>query len=172
MATTPYKRLQAQCKAAGLRYKGSTAVLTQLLAEADAQANGQEGSGVCAQPLGVAGAADAGGTGDQEEAEAAAGSATAAHAAQAAPLRKAAYVASLSMFLVMMSMTIRFPFTQKRRDAIGCDQLCHGTYTSLRSGVGLVSSVVLGRVSDRIGEPCLWLLGVPKQAWLERDPTG
>ena len=78
MATTPYKRLQAQCKAAGLRYKGSTAVLTQLLAEADAQANGQEGSGVCAQPLGVAGAADAGGTGDQEEAEAAAASAAAA----------------------------------------------------------------------------------------------
>lgn len=47
---------------------------------------------------------------------------------------------------------------QVRRDALGCDALCQGGQTSLRSALTLVGATVVGHASDRLGRiPMLWL---------------
>lgn len=65
---------------------------------------------------------------------------------------------SLMCFLSVSAMAVTFPFVQTRRDALGCDALCQGGQTSLRSGLTLVGAAVVGRCSDRFGRvPMLWI---------------
>ena len=55
-------------------------------------------------------------------------------------------------------LSITFPFMQTRRDALGCDAMCQGGQTSLRSALGLVGASLVGRLSDTIGRvPMLWV---------------
>lgn len=51
-----------------------------------------------------------------------------------------------------------YPFLQSQRDSLGCDALCYGTMQSARSGLTLVGSVFVGRLSDRLGrKTCLYI---------------
>lgn len=51
-----------------------------------------------------------------------------------------------------------FPFLQAQRDSLACDALCYGTMQSARSGLTLVGSVFVGRLSDRLGRKrCLYI---------------
>lgn len=65
--------------------------------------------------------------------------------------------AALVTLGVFASATL-MPFAQARRDELGCDALCSGTMMSARSGLSLVGSVLVGRLSDRFGrKSALWL---------------
>ena len=68
------------------------------------------------------------------------------------------FLGSLSCFMAISSAAITFPFMQTRRDALGCDALCQGGQTSLRSGLGLVGASIIGRASDTFGRvPMMWV---------------
>ncbi|KAL7428236.1 hypothetical protein ACHAXH_002909 [Discostella pseudostelligera] len=48
-------------------------------------------------------------------------------------------------------MSITFPHMQSRRDELGCDSLCYGSMTSVRSALGLIGTALVGRLSDENG---------------------
>ena len=76
----------------------------------------------------------------------------------AAPKHRGVALASFSVFLAVSASAIQFPFMQTRRDALGCDAMCQGGQTSLRSGLGLLGAAIIGRSSDQFGRiPMLWL---------------
>ena len=76
----------------------------------------------------------------------------------AAPQHRGVFVGSLMSFLAVSGAAVTFPFAQARRDALGCDALCVGGQTSLRSGLTLAGAALIGRASDRFGRlPMLWL---------------
>merc|ERR1719440_955317 len=59
---------------------------------------------------------------------------------------------------MVASSAIAFPFMQARRDELGCDALCTGGQTSLRSALNLVGASLIGRASDTVGRvPMLWV---------------
>ena len=58
---------------------------------------------------------------------------------------------SLSVFISFMGASLTFPFLQEQRDKLGCDALCYGTMQSTRAGLTLLGSVLVGRLSDRLG---------------------
>mmetsp|Transcript_105762 Transcript_105762/g.268725 ORF Transcript_105762/g.268725 Transcript_105762/m.268725 type:complete len:440 (-) Transcript_105762:34-1353(-) len=61
-------------------------------------------------------------------------------------------------FVYCIGLTLTTPFAQARRDELGCDALCVGTYSSLQSTLRLAGAVVIGRLSDRVGRrPMLWI---------------
>ena len=65
---------------------------------------------------------------------------------------------SASVFMMVSSAAITFPFMQTRRDALSCDALCQGGQTSLRSALNLVGASLIGRASDTLGRvPMLWV---------------
>jgi len=65
---------------------------------------------------------------------------------------------SVASFLLVTSFSVTMPFMQRRLDDFGCDALCRGGQTSLRSALNLVGATVIGRASDRFGRmPMLWL---------------
>jgi len=65
---------------------------------------------------------------------------------------------SVMSFISVSAAAVTFPFLQVRRDALGCDALCQGGQTSLRSALTLVGATVVGHASDRLGRiPMLWL---------------
>ena len=65
---------------------------------------------------------------------------------------------SMLCFMSVSAAAVTFPFAQTRRDALGCDALCQGGQTSLRSGLTLVGAALVGRASDRFGRiPMLWM---------------
>ncbi len=67
-------------------------------------------------------------------------------------------VAAALAFCSVSAAAVSFPFYQSRRDALGCDALCQGGQTSLRSGLTLVGASLIGRASDRFGRiPMLWI---------------
>lgn len=57
--------------------------------------------------------------------------------------------ASLGLLLVASSLTM--PHQQGRRDELGCDSMCIGSMTSMRSTLTLLGATVVGRVSDAQG---------------------
>lgn len=74
---------------------------------------------------------------------------------------------SCMLFLSVSSAAVTFPFMQARLDALGCDALCQGGQTSLRSGLTLVGAMLVGRLSDRYGRiPMLWLGAIASLAGL------
>lgn len=58
-------------------------------------------------------------------------------------------LACVSLLLLITGMSITFPHMQSRRDELGCDSLCYGTMTSVRSALGLVGTALVGRLSDK-----------------------
>ena len=66
----------------------------------------------------------------------------------------------LSCSFLMVSFALLMPFYQSRRDALECDAKCYGRYTSLRSALSLLGSVVCGRASDVLGRRSILLVGV------------
>ena len=65
---------------------------------------------------------------------------------------------SISVFISLLGASMTFPFLQAQRDSLGCDALCYGTMQSARSGLTLVGSVFVGRLSDRLGRKvCLYI---------------
>ncbi|KAL7550672.1 hypothetical protein ACHAWF_016429 [Thalassiosira exigua] len=74
-------------------------------------------------------------------------------------LERGTLLASLSLLLLITGMSITFPQMQSRRDQLGCDSLCYGTMTSVRSALGLVGTAVVGRLSDRNGSLLARTLG-------------
>ena len=74
------------------------------------------------------------------------------------PVHHGVLIASLMCFLSVSAAAVTFPFIQTRRDALGCDAICQGGQTSLRSALSLVGAAVIGRASDQFGRiPMLWL---------------
>jgi len=68
------------------------------------------------------------------------------------------FIGSLSVFVMVSSSAITLPFMQARRDELGCDALCTGGQTSLRSALNLVGASLIGRASDTVGRvPMLWV---------------
>lgn len=61
------------------------------------------------------------------------------------------FYGSLSIFISFMAASFTFPFLQEQRDSLGCDVLCYGTMQSARAGLNLIGSVLVGRLSDRLG---------------------
>jgi MFS family permease len=79
-------------------------------------------------------------------------------AAAAAAARRGVTLGALATFLSVTAASVSFPFLTARRDALGCDALCQGGQTSLRSALTLVGATLIGRASDRFGRiPMLWL---------------
>lgn len=74
------------------------------------------------------------------------------------PAHKGILLGSFIAFLSVSASAVTFPFAQARRDALGCDALCQGAQTSLRSGLTLIGAALIGRASDRLGRiPMLWI---------------
>ena len=47
---------------------------------------------------------------------------------------------------------------QTQRDSLGCDALCYGSMMSTRSALSLIGSILVGRLSDKIGRiRVLWI---------------
>ena len=67
---------------------------------------------------------------------------------------------SISVFISMFAAAITFPFLQAQRDKLQCDTLCYGHMQSARSALTLVGSVMVGRLSDRIGRKVALYIGV------------
>eukprot|EP00571_Detonula_confervacea_P011591 CAMPEP_0172307086 /NCGR_PEP_ID=MMETSP1058-20130122/8013_1 /TAXON_ID=83371 /ORGANISM="Detonula confervacea, Strain CCMP 353" /LENGTH=196 /DNA_ID=CAMNT_0013019159 /DNA_START=47 /DNA_END=634 /DNA_ORIENTATION=+ len=74
-------------------------------------------------------------------------------------LDRGTLIACLSLLLLITGMSITFPHMQSRRDELGCDSLCYGTMTSIRSALGLVGTAVVGRLSDKNGSLLARTLG-------------
>ena len=73
-------------------------------------------------------------------------------------MHRGVIIGSWMSFLSVSAAAITFPFMQARRDALGCDALCQGGQTSMRSALALVGAVLIGRASDRLGRvPMLWV---------------
>ncbi|CAK0807317.1 unnamed protein product [Prorocentrum cordatum] len=74
------------------------------------------------------------------------------------PAHRGVLLGSLMSFISVTAFAIGIPFLQTRRDALGCDALCQGGQTSLRSALNLVGASLIGRASDQFGRlPMLWL---------------
>lgn len=79
-------------------------------------------------------------------------------AAGAAPTHRGILLGTVTTFVSMTALTVTFPFAATRRDELGCDALCQGSQTSLRSLLTLIGASLIGRASDRVGRvPMLWL---------------
>ncbi|KAH8095930.1 hypothetical protein JL720_3265 [Aureococcus anophagefferens] len=59
--------------------------------------------------------------------------------------------AAAMTFVSMAAMASTMPYTQSKRDAVGCDALCVGAMTSARSALSLVGAPLVGRLSDAAG---------------------
>ena len=66
-------------------------------------------------------------------------------------LHRGTLLSCVSVVLLITGMSITSPHAQSRRDALGCDSLCYGTMTSVRSALGLVGTAVIGNLSDKNG---------------------
>ncbi|KAL1495435.1 hypothetical protein AB1Y20_016803 [Prymnesium parvum] len=73
-------------------------------------------------------------------------------------VHKGVLLGSLMSFLSVTGAAVTFPYVQTRRDQLGCDALCQGGQTSLRSALSLVGAALVGRASDQFGRiPMLWV---------------
>ncbi|KAL3761695.1 hypothetical protein ACHAW5_004259 [Stephanodiscus triporus] len=74
-------------------------------------------------------------------------------------LDRGTLLACMSVVLLITGMSLTYPHMQSRRDELGCDSMCYGTMTSVRSALGLVGTAVVGRLSDKNGSPLARSLG-------------
>lgn len=54
----------------------------------------------------------------------------------------------ISLSLLITGLSLTFPHFQSRRDELGCDALCYGSMTSVRSALSLIGTAAIGRLSD------------------------
>lgn len=88
-------------------------------------------------------------------------------------LHRGTLLACVSVVLLVTGMSITSPHTQSRRDALGCDSLCYGTMTSVRSALGLAGTAAIGKLSDRNGSLLATSLGsLGAAATRDRGPSG
>lgn len=65
---------------------------------------------------------------------------------------------SLSIFASVLGASLTFPFLQAQRDKLNCDVLCYGSMQSARSGLTMIGTILVGRMSDRLGRSkVLWI---------------
>lgn len=65
---------------------------------------------------------------------------------------------SLSIFFSMLGASLTFPYLQAQRDKLSCDALCYGSMQSARSGLTMLGTMLVGRMSDRLGRSTvLWI---------------
>ena len=76
------------------------------------------------------------------------------------PMHRGVMLGSIMSFISVAAAAISFPFMQTRRDALGCDALCQGGQTSLRSGLMLVGASLIGRSSDQFGRKPMLMIGL------------
>jgi hypothetical protein len=74
-------------------------------------------------------------------------------------LHRGTLLACASVVLLITGMSITSPHAQGRRDALGCDSLCHGAMASARSALGLFGTAAIGRMSDGSGSRLARSLG-------------
>jgi MFS family permease len=74
-------------------------------------------------------------------------------------LDRGTFLVCVSILLLISGMSITYPHMQSRRDELGCDSLCYGTMTSVRSALGLIGTALVGRLSDRNGSVLARTLG-------------
>ena len=86
------------------------------------------------------------------------------HAALQARATRTKRAAAAMTFVSMAAMASTMPYTQSKRDAVGCDALCVGAMTSARSALSLVGAPLVGRLSDAAGRKAA--LGVASGASL------
>jgi len=73
-------------------------------------------------------------------------------------LKKATFLGCFSIFFSILGASMTFPYLQERRDNLGCDALCFGSMQSARSGLNLIGSFLVGRLSDKMGRSnALWI---------------
>jgi len=75
-------------------------------------------------------------------------------------MHRGVMLGSIMSFISVAAAAISFPFMQTRRDALGCDALCQGGQTSLRSGLMLVGASLIGRSSDQFGRKPMLMIGL------------
>lgn len=74
------------------------------------------------------------------------------------PMHRGVLWGSISVFISVLGAASMFPFMKAQRDALQCDTFCFGKLQSARSGLGLIGSALVGRISDRFGrKPALWI---------------
>ena len=74
------------------------------------------------------------------------------------PLHRGVIIGSVAVFISVLGAAVTFPFLQSQRDLFQCDAECYGFMQSLRSGLTLVGTIFVGRVSDRFGRRfALWV---------------
>lgn len=76
------------------------------------------------------------------------------------PAHRGVYIGSIAVFLSFLGATLTFPFLQSQRDKFGCDALCYGSMQSLRSGLSMIGTVLIGRLSDQLGRAIVLWIGV------------
>jgi len=76
------------------------------------------------------------------------------------PTHRGVMIGSWMSFISVAAAAISFPFMQTRRDALGCDALCQGGQTSLRSGLMLIGASLIGRSSDQFGRKPMLVIGL------------
>jgi len=64
-------------------------------------------------------------------------------------LERGTLLSCLSVFLMIGGMSMTYPHMQSRRDELGCDSLCFGSMTSVRSALGLAGTAFMGKLSDK-----------------------
>lgn len=79
------------------------------------------------------------------------GAAAATDSKAIATAKRAEWVVLGTTACICLGAGIQIPFMQGRRDALGCDALCYGSMTSVRSALSLGGGVVMGRLSDQLG---------------------
>lgn len=69
------------------------------------------------------------------------------------------HLGALSIFISILGASLTFPFLQSERDRLGCGALCYGSMQSTRSGLTLVGTMVVGRLSDKVGRTTVLFIG-------------
>ena len=75
------------------------------------------------------------------------------------PANRGVVIGSVALFLSFLGATLTFPFLQSQRDKLGCDALCFGSMQSARSGLTMIGTVLIGRMSDRFGRSSMLWVG-------------
>lgn len=68
-------------------------------------------------------------------------------------------IGSISLFISFLGASVTFPFIQAQRDKLGCDALCYGSMQSARSGLGMIGTVLIGRLSDTMSRSTVLHVG-------------
>jgi DHA1 family tetracycline resistance protein-like MFS transporter len=78
------------------------------------------------------------------------------------PMKEMPYgviLGALSIFTSVLGAALTFPFLQSERDRLECGALCYGSMQSTRSGLTLIGTMVVGRLSDKLGRQTVLYIG-------------